>query len=52
MYSNKLNLKFLKLFLSSGKNAVLDLIKMKKKIKSRVGFEHATCSSDVNALTN
>jgi hypothetical protein len=34
MYSNKLNLKFLKLILFSEKNAVLDQINMKKKLKA------------------
>jgi hypothetical protein len=51
MYSNKLNLKFLKLILFSKKNAVLDQINM-KKFKSRVGFEQAICSSEVHALTD
>jgi hypothetical protein len=51
MYSNKLNLKFLK-FLFSEKNAVLDQINIEKKIKTSMGFEHATCRSEVHELTD
>jgi hypothetical protein len=53
MYRNKLNLKFFKLIIFSGKNAVLDQINNKKEQKkNRVGFVHATCSSEIHVLTD